>query len=238
MKAICIVFGGGGHARVIIDSLQASEAAEIYAVLDSDSSLHGRNIFGVPIWGYDILPELTERGVNHFVVGVGSVGSGNQRVRLFELGLSYNLTPLGVRHPSAICSRWAEVGPGAQLLPGSIVNAGAQLGANVIVNSGAVVEHDCLIGAHAHVATGAKLSGGVYVGSGAHIGAGATVRQSIKIGDGAIVGAGAVVVKDVPPGMVVIGVPAEPLKTVDEGRDQDDSEGTEVEPSDDSRTGD
>jgi sugar O-acyltransferase (sialic acid O-acetyltransferase NeuD family) len=180
-----------------------------------DSALHGQDIWGVKILGGDnLLPEMVRLGVTHFVVGLGSVGDSRARQHLFEMGLSSDLKPLTVKHPSAICSRWAEVGAGAQLLPGSIVNAGAQLGANVIVNSGAVVEHDCRIGAHAHIATGAKLSGGVEVGAGAHIGAGATVRQAIRVGDGAIIGAGAVVVKDVPPHTVVVGVPARPLREV------------------------
>jgi acetyltransferase-like isoleucine patch superfamily enzyme len=64
------------------------------------------------------------------------------------------------------------------------------------------------------VATGAQLASTVQVGNGAHIGAGATVRQNITIGDRAIVGAGAVVVKDVPPCLVVVGVPARPVREV------------------------
>jgi acetyltransferase-like isoleucine patch superfamily enzyme len=43
------------------------------------------------------------------------------------------------------------------------------------------------------------------------VGAGAVIRQGIQIGDGAVVGAGAVVVKDVPPGVTVVGVPARVL---------------------------
>jgi len=45
-----------------------------------------------------------------------------------------------------------------------------------------------------------------------HIGIGAAIRQQITIGDYSVVGAGAVVVKDVPPGVVVIGVPARECK--------------------------
>ena len=41
-----------------------------------------------------------------------------------------------------------------------------------------------------------------------------TIRQFIMIGEEALVGAGAVVVEDVPPGVVVIGVPARLLKQV------------------------
>ena len=206
------MLGGGGHARVLIDSLQASELAVIHGVLDADPSLWGQTLLGVPILGGDdLLPGLIEQGVTHFVVGLGSIGNSHLRERLFETGLNCSLKPLTVMHPSAICSVWAEVGAGSQLLPACVVNAGAKLGENAIINSGAIVEHDCLVGAHAHIATGAKLSGGVKVGAGAHVGAGAVVRQDINIGERAFVGAGACVVKDVAPDTVVVGVPAHPL---------------------------
>lgn len=47
-----------------------------------------------------------------------------------------------------------------------------------------------------------------YVGRGATIGSGAIILAGIKIGEKAMIGAGAVVTKDVPPYIVVTGVPA------------------------------
>jgi sugar O-acyltransferase (sialic acid O-acetyltransferase NeuD family) len=217
MEAVCIILGGGGHARVLIDCLQAAGCVQLYGVLDRDNAQWGQTLLGVPILGGDeLLPDVVAKGVNCFAVGLGGIGDNRPRQRLFELGLSFGLEPLTAVHPTAICSRWAKIGPGSQLFPGSIVNAGAELGVNVIVNSGAIVEHDCIIGAHAHVATGARLASTVRVGDGAHIGAGATVKQCITIGEGAIVGAGAVVVKDVPAQTVVAGVPARLLRQVKE----------------------
>ena len=211
----CVILGGGGHAKVLIDCLLASGSSLGCSILDSDRSRWGQELLGVPIIGDDsLLPTLASRGAKCFVVGLGSTGDNEPRRRVFELALSYDLEPLAVAHPSAICSKWAMVGPGSQFLTRSVINAGAILGANVIVNSGAIVEHDCVLGDHVHVATGAQLASTVQVGDGAHIGAGATVRQNITIGDRAIVGAGAVVVKDVPPGLVVVGVPARPMREV------------------------
>lgn len=205
----CVILGGGGHACVLIDSLRAGGYVSPLAILDTDSSRSGKEVLGVPIIGNDdLLRELVEQGADCFVVGLGSTGDNRPRQRLFDLALSYELQPLTVKHPSAICSRWANIGQGAQMLPGCIVNAGATLGANVIINSGAIVEHDCVLGDHVHLATGARLASTVKVGNGAHIGAGATVKQRVAIGDWAIVGAGAVVVKDVAPNTTVVGVPA------------------------------
>ncbi len=214
-QAACVILGGGGHARVLIDCLQLSGAAQIYGVLDPERERWGQTLQGVPLLGGDdLLAEMAGRGVEYFAIGLGGAGDNRPRQRLFDLALSFGLRPLNIQHPSAIVSPYASIGAGCQLLPGSIVNAGAQLGVNVIVNSGAIVEHDCVIEAHAHIATGAKLASTVWVAAGAHIGAGATVRQSISIGAGAIVGAGAVVVDDVPPDLIVVGVPARALREV------------------------
>jgi UDP-2-acetamido-3-amino-2,3-dideoxy-glucuronate N-acetyltransferase len=47
---------------------------------------------------------------------------------------------------------------------------------------------------------------------GATLGSGAVVGGGVRIGQGALVGAGAVVTRDVEPGQVVVGNPAQPLR--------------------------
>ena len=212
MKPRCVILGGGGHARVLIDTLQAAGEAIIHGILDADRDLWGTTCMDIPLLGGDErLAELAGQGVSHFAVGVGGVSGNGPRQRVFELGLSYGLAPLTAVHPTAIVSARARIVAGCQLFPGSIVNAGAELGLNVIVNTGAIVEHDCRIGNHVHVATGATLCGAVRVGDRSHVGAGATIRQSISIAEDALIGAGAVIVGHVDRQQVVIGNPARPM---------------------------
>ncbi len=203
----CLVLGGGGHGRVVIDALLA--AADRVAVLDADPGLLGGSVLGVRVIDDDAFLEKTKaEGFTHFVLGTGSVKTNRQRQELFGKGLSCGLTPLTIRHPAAVLSSHCRTGAGTVILAGAVVNAGAVIEQNVIVNTGAVVEHDCSVGSHVHLGPKSCILGGVNVGSLAIIGAGAVVMPGVSVGKAAVVGAGAVVVGDVPPEACVAGVPA------------------------------
>jgi sugar O-acyltransferase (sialic acid O-acetyltransferase NeuD family) len=210
----CILLGGGGHARVLLDCLETNPLAQPAGILDPDQSQWGQDVLGCRVLGGDeLLPDLIAAGrVDSFVVSLGGVGNNGPRARLFSLATGLGLLPLTVVHPSAVVSALAEIGAGCQLLPGCIVNAGVRLQDGVLINTGAIVEHDCLVAEHAHISTGARLGGSVQIGALSHVGIGATVRQGIRIGRNTLVGAGAVVVADVPDDVVVAGVPARIMK--------------------------
>ena len=55
------------------------------------------------------------------------------------------------------------------------------------------------------------------VGPGASIGSGATILGGVTIGAGAMVAAGAVVTRDIPAGMLAVGVPAQVVGPVSDG---------------------
>lgn len=57
---------------------------------------------------------------------------------------------------------------------------------------------------------------GVHIERQARIGAGAVLLPGVRIGAGALVGAGAVVTHHIPPGAVVVGNPAQQIKTIDQ----------------------
>lgn len=211
-RKLCVVLGAGGHASVLLEALLLQPSEFEFVVLDSNQNLHGKEMLGVRIVGDDsLIPGLKLQSDTRFVIGIGGTGNTNPRQQLYERALSSGLLPLSVLHPSAICSSTAILGEGVQLLAGCIVSAGAKIGDNSIVNSGAVVEHGCRIESHVHIASSATICGDVFVGEGAHIGAGATIKQGIAIGRGAIVGAGSAVIKDIPAGVVAVGVPARHL---------------------------
>jgi UDP-perosamine 4-acetyltransferase len=208
----CVILGGGGHAKVVIEALRAEGRLDPVAIVDAAAARKGRSVFGVPIVGDDAaFPSLLGSGITLAVSGIGGVRDNTLRRNLLTKAREAGFTIAGVVHPSALVSPSAKIAPGAQVLWGAVVGPDAVVGEGALVNTRAIVEHDCRVGAYAHVATGAVLAGGVTVSDLAHVGAGAVVRQGITIGARAVVGAGAAVVKDVPEGQTVVGVPARPL---------------------------
>ncbi len=207
-----VLIGGGGHARVVAETLAAlGRAPRGYLAPQPapDGALSAA--LGPRLGGDTELARWAGEGCV-FALGIGFVdadGAGRRAGLVARIPADRLLT---VSHPGAIVAPSAVIGRGAFLGPGAIVGTSTALGAAAIINSGAIVEHDCRIGGNVHVASGARLAGNVTVGAGALIGTGATVLQGVTVGEGAAVGAGAAVIRDVPAGATVAGVPARILR--------------------------
>lgn len=206
-KPKLILYGSGGHAKVVADIVRLEDRFELVGFLDDRPEAYGRQVLGLPVLGSGLqLADIQKKqGVSHALVAIGD----NRR----RLELSLDLMKQGLQlaaaiHPSAVVARSATVGPGSVLSAMAVVNPDAKLGMSVIVNTSASVDHDNRLADGVHVAPGAHLSGSVTVGQCSWIGLGALVRQEITIGHDCLIAAGAVVVDDVPDGWLVMGVPA------------------------------
>lgn len=202
-----IVLGAGGHARVLIDALQAAGRRVLGC---TDAAAHGSVLPGVPVLGDDTVLARHDPAQVQLVNGLGSVGDPSRRRALQQRLEAAGWTFARVHHPAATVSPHARLGSDTQLLAGAVVQAGAVLGRGVIVNTAAVVEHDVQLGDWVHVAPRACLLGGASVGADSHIGAGAVVGAGLRLGPRCLVGLGAVVVRDHAGDAVLVGLPARP----------------------------
>jgi len=200
-----LIYGAGGHGRVILDAALACGRFEPCGFLDDDPTLLGRIIHEVPVLGgAEVLETRAAAGCKIIL----AMGKAAVRYRIAEALGHLKCVYARVVHPSAVIGRGAELGEGTVVLPMAVVHTDAHIGVHVIVNTGASVDHDAVIGNFVHLSPGSCLGGNVHVGQGTHIGLGASVLPGRRIGENAVVGAGAVVVDDVPDGVVVAGVPA------------------------------
>lgn len=208
-KSDLLLYGAGGHAKVVLDVAMRIDRHHVVGLLDDDPSLNGRTLHGVPVLGG---LEQLEGDTYRNCCLVISIGSNDARRRLAERlgGLGY--TFVSVIHPDARIGMGVSLGSGTVMMAGVSINADAAIGDHVIVNTGATVDHDCRIGDYAHLSPGVHLAGNVQVGRLVHVGIGACVAQGVSIGEGSVIGAGAAVIDDVAARVVVAGVPAKVMR--------------------------
>lgn len=155
-----------------------------------------------------------------------SVAGGPTVVEAGAIVCPYALVAAGVRMgPHSFLGDHAHLREGVRLGADVTVGAGCGIGRNVeigdrtrmqnhvVVGPGIVIEPGCFLGPGAQVLTGRTMSTPARVGPpvlrrGCQIGAGVQILPGVEIGEEAVVGAGSVVAEDIPPGVVVRGVPA------------------------------
>lgn len=201
--ASLVIYGGGGHAKSLIDLIRAAGKYTIAGILD-DGIPAGTRILGVNVLGGgELLPVLRHRGIFQAVNAVGGIGSITPRLAVYSRLADAGFTCVSVIHPRAFIEPTAVVADGCQVFFNAYIGSDVSVGFGVIVNTGAIVSHDCALGEYANVSPGAILAGAVQVGRTALIGMGATINLGVRIGDGARVGNSAVVKKDVPENGIV-----------------------------------
>lgn len=187
------LFGASGHAKVIMDVIEA-QGNNLGCLFDDAphcSTLRGKTVY-----------KATETNVMEPLII--SIGSNRIRKHISERYLVHYSTAV---HPTAMVSGSVSIGDGTVVMHGAIIQADTVIGKHCIINSGASIDHECHIEDFVHVSPHATLCGNVHVGEGSWIGAGATIIPGIKVGRWCIIGAGSVVIHDVPDGSTAVGNP-------------------------------
>lgn len=184
-----VIVGFGGHAKSIADCIERAGKYHIAGYTDFQEYDSQYEYLGTD----DVLAVVYNKGVKNAVVGVGYLGRGNLRERLYcklkDIGFELPI----VTDPSAIISVTASIGEGTFIGKNAVVNAEAQIGKMAIINTMSLIEHECMVGDFSHVAVAAVLCGQVKVGEAAFIGANATVIQCQNVEAHKIIPAGATV---------------------------------------------
>lgn len=209
MRPRLLVFGGGGHAKVVIDAAEKSDTFSEILVADDDPATWGKQLLGQRvIGGREAVLGLDGERLQAIV----AIGVNATRARVADWLQASGFQLATVMHPSVQLGKGVRIGAGSFLAAGVVVNSDASLEANVIVNTAASVDHDCLIGAAVHLGPGCRLCGNVSVGGQSLLGAGVVVIPSVRIGASVLVGAGSTVIGDLADGVRVAGSPARALR--------------------------
>lgn len=194
-----LVVGAGGHAKVVVATLQASGFA-VAGCLDDAPGAAGLTVLGVPVLG-----PVAQLGEHE---GEAVLAIGDNRARQQISSAHPHMRWATVVHPTAVVHTSVMLGAGTVVFAQAVVQPDSVVGRHVIVNTAATVDHDGRIGDFSHLAPGVHLSGGVTVGEGTLVGVGACIGPGRTVGVWAVVGAGAAVVHDLPDHGTFVGVPA------------------------------
>jgi acetyltransferase EpsM len=185
--------------------LDAWKGPTLHGFVDDRAALHGTRVLDLPVLGGgEWLESEAAAGLGVIV----TIGDPAVRRRVVE-----RLSARGVRfatlvHPSVVLTPFVQVGEGSVVLAGCTFTADIRVGRHVVFNPGCTVAHDVVVGDYAYVSPGVHLAGKVTLDEGCYLGIGAAVIPGCRVGARAVVGAGAVVVRDVPPDVTAMGVPA------------------------------
>jgi sugar O-acyltransferase (sialic acid O-acetyltransferase NeuD family) len=199
-----LLFGAGGHARVVADAALGQGGWSVLVASDRDP----QKCSGELLPGIELVALQRALALDAAV----HVAIGNNTARELESAA------LGAGRLVTVMHRDASVAPTALLSPGCFVAARAvvaplaRLGTGVIVNHGAVVDHDALVGDFTHVCPGAVLGGAVRLGKRVLVGAGAVVLPGMAVADDVVIAAGCVVNKPLDEAGTYAGIPARRLK--------------------------
>jgi sugar O-acyltransferase (sialic acid O-acetyltransferase NeuD family) len=205
-----IIFGAGGHGRVVAE-VAVQSGSKVAGFVDDNVASCGAAPLALPVlgdraWLCDLPP-------NSYRVALG-IGENHARKALAQFLNEAGIEVETIISPFAVVSPSAKIGSGTVVMPGAVVNAMAIVGEGVIINTGAVVEHDAKVGNYSHLSSNSTLGGGAEAGELVHIGLGATVLPLICIGSRSILGAGSVATRGVPDDVVAFGAPARTRRSI------------------------
>lgn len=203
--------GYGGHAKSVADCIERQKKYSIIGYTDAQARESQYKYLGTDA----VLKNYFDQGVKNAAIGIGYMGKGDVRAKVYEhlKNIGYFL-PI-IADPSAIISETAQIGEGTFIGKGAVVNAEAAVGKMAIINTMALVEHECVVGDFTHVAVGAVLCGQVRVGDSVLVGVNATILQCLDIPSNMIIPAGETVRRNyhIPNDCMAVGVPAKIKKT-------------------------
>jgi sugar O-acyltransferase (sialic acid O-acetyltransferase NeuD family) len=203
-----IVIGGGGHAREIIDVVDAiNRADEVFEFI------------GFAADEYYNEPEMSSRGAKYlggvdatlrdidaeYVIGIGS---GEARREIDRIATAHGREAAVLVHPQSSMGFGVELGPGAVVTAGVRLTTEVKLGRHVHLNVNCTVSHDVRLDDYVTLSPGVNVSGWAHVHERVTMGTGSSAIDRVEIGAGTIVGAGATVVKSLPAGVTAVGTPA------------------------------
>ncbi|MDR1573106.1 MAG: acetyltransferase [Clostridiales Family XIII bacterium] len=212
MKELYII-GAGGLGRETADTVCAinerTPEYKIVGFLDDAETLRGSVINDIPVLGgRAYLKENTDASKPCAVIAVADPRAKETIADDLNAFVIWE----NIVHPTAVVSRYAEIGCGAIIQSHTILSSNTKIGNHVIINVSSVLGHDAVLEDFVSVMSLCDITGGVHIGKGAYLTSSVAVIPNVRIGEYAYIGAGSTVIKDVNANAIMVGNPARQIR--------------------------
>jgi tetrahydrodipicolinate N-acetyltransferase len=210
--------------KLISDSKKKTPAkvylqGELDKINFNDYDYYGSSVSGILFIEYSDLEGFMGKNKKHIFKHKVEIDRRNSAIPMADLS-KYNCRI----EPGAIIRDKVEIGDNCVIMMGAVLNIGAIIGEKTMIDMNVVVGGRAIVGKNCHIGAGTVIAGvieppsaePVIIEDDVMIGANAVILEGIKVGKGAVIAAGSVVVKNVEPHMVMVGIPAKPIKKVDD----------------------
>ena len=196
MKKKIIIFGDGGHAKVVESEINKFRNYEVICKLGKSKDIINFN-----------------QKIDKSTYGVVAIGLNYIREKIVNTVKKYlpSLKWITIISKDAIVSNNTKIGEGSTVVSGSIINTGTIIGKHCNINTGSIIEHDNYFEDFSSTGPGAKTGGFVKVGKRSYLGIGCSIKNNIKIGSDTVIGGQSFVNKNCNKNGLFFGVPAKKI---------------------------
>lgn len=203
IKIFTVLFGCGGHARSILNTLINNENERAIILVDENAKRNEKIMKCICLNEYDLL------GDDEYII---AIGDNLKRKELFDKYKYSNAKCVNVISKTALLGAGCKIGEGVFIAANAYIGPLVSIGDNCIINTGCVVEHEVVVGKHTHLAPNSTICGRTQIGNNVFCGAGSTIIDNLYICSNVIIGAGAVIIHDITEPGVYAGIPVRRIK--------------------------
>ena len=207
MKNI-LIFGAGGHAKVIVDIIEKQGRFKITGFIDKsydkDTIILGYRVLGCMSSIKDIVFDYQ---IDGGVIGIGD-NSIRELVRNKIVEVIPNFKFVNCIHPDSIFGKDVVFGEGNVVMAGVIINSSTSIKNHCILNTNSSLDHDSLMANFSSIAPNVTIGGNVRIGDYSAIGIGSNIFNKVNIGYNCIIGGGSLVCKDTEENSIYYGSPS------------------------------
>ena len=207
-----VIFGGGGHGKVIADIITKIPQFNLVGFIDNNLKT-GTYIDKFRILGSrsELVEILKKEDIFGGVIGIGD-NFVRSKVKNNITSMVPNFNFVNCIHPSAIYSESVKFGEGNTIMAGTIINSSSVIMNHCIINTNSSLEHDCLIENFSSIGPGVSIGGTVRIGKHSAIGIGANIFNDINVGENCLIGGGSLVNENTKKNSVYFGSPAKYIR--------------------------